>query len=288
MSGGTLRRGLGPVIVAVMGVSALYSGNTFGIRDRFPPPASFVTGRAPSGPEAGDATGEAGTQLRSQPWWQHVRTFTGNGSATTEAFDVDDRALQWRVGFRCQRGTLAIRPLDAAGRPLRRALAETPCPKEGTGFSIQAGRFGLSVEADGPWEAEVSQQVDVPLVEPPSPDVSAGRAALVASGTFYDMDRHGRGTLGIHRFPDGSLEIRLEDFFVTQNSDLEIDLSDLPAPKTTAEFVRGDAQHIAFLKATVGSMNYRIPPEVDLDRARSVVIWCDPLKLAYTGAALLR
>ena len=71
------------------------------------------------------------------------------------------------------------------------------------------------------------------LVEPPLPVMSAAGTRKVLTGQLYRMDQVGTGTLDIYRLPDGGHALRLEDFFVTANIDLELRLSALEAPRTT-------------------------------------------------------
>jgi hypothetical protein len=42
------------------------------------------------------------------------------------------------------------------------------------------------------------------------------------------------------------------------------------------------------LKATRGEQNYLLPAGLRADRVRSVVVWCVPVRIAYTAAALRR
>lgn len=80
--------------------------------------------------------------------------------------------------------------------------------------------------------------------------------------------------------------MRLEDFYVSPNVDLEIRLSALPVPTSTAEVQAAPFQEVAFLTATAGAMNHFLPPATDLSAFGTVVIWCEPLEQAY--AATLR
>jgi len=88
--------------------------------------------------------------------------------------------------------------------------------------------------------------------------------------------------------PDGTRLIRLEDFFVSINSDLELRLSESPGPKSTEEAVNAPFKFIAPLKATVGSMNYQLPKDVDLSKYSSIVIWCEITRNAYAAAVIQR
>ncbi len=271
-------------MVLLLAVSAAYSANFSGLRDAFPPPSRLVS----AGPIDRDATtvddSTASASLRSFPWWAPVKTFSGTGPTTTAAFTIDDFALQWRAVWTCESGHLLAQARTPAGETLAQPLADSTCPREGTGFSVDTGEIVLEVEADEEWEIVVEQQVDVPLVEPLIKEMKQGR--VIASGEIYDMDRRGNGLMSIYKLKDGSMMLRLEDFFVSPNVDLEVDLSVLPDPKTTEEFTKARYEEVSMMPVTTGSINYEIPDSIDLSEWRSVVIWCEPLHIAYAGATL--
>ena len=283
----TARRSLGALILVVMAASAIYGGGFFGLRERFAPPSSKTTA-SPFGTAVDqDAAPAPATSRRSQPYWVPVSRFQGNGPLTTPAFAVDRRAIQWRVNWRCEGGAFGIQPQRPSGEAYGHQLAGADsCPKAGVGQSVAAGRFKLDVQAEGPWQAEVEQQVDVPLAERPTPAMTSPDSRVVASGRFYGIDETGNGSVKIYRERDGSTSLRLDDFYVTPNIDLEIRFSELERPGSTRQVARAPFKDIVFLKATAGSMNYRIPPGVLSDRVRSVVIWCEITSNAYAAATL--
>lgn len=294
---GRLRRAAGTLILVAMGLSAAYSANAWDLRDRFRPPVTRLADRTPAPalavPDAGVAIPNAAVaapahDIRSQPWWQPLATLQGEGAATTEEFSVDPHALQWRVNWRCEDGALRVIPAQPSGQALPRPLADATCPGEGTGYSVQTGTLALQVSGTGPWQMTVEQQVDTPLVEPPPPGMDSPDAQVLATAAMYDVDREGEGTVRIVSLPDGRRVLRLEDFFVSINSDLEIWLSEHPNPETTPEAASAGHHQVSFLKATVGDMNYELPPDVDLERYQSIVIWCELTSNAYAAATLGR
>lgn len=288
----SIRHWIGTLLLVPMVASAMYSANTFGLRDRFPPPATLLQSGSPSGagPQRQGAAVEslpAETQ-RSHPWWQQVGSYTGDGATVTEHFSVDRRAIQWKVSWECHSGSFAAAALLPSGGKLPRDLVpEAACPREGEGFSVKTGRFALAIQASGPWTLKIEQQVDVPLVEPPLPEMSDREAQVVRTGSVYNIDRVGRGTVKVYKLAGGAMAIRLEDFFVSQNSDLELRLSELPEPKSTPQITAAPARNLEFLKATTGSMNYLIPKDVDIGRYRSLIIWCELTHNAYAAASLV-
>lgn len=282
--------------LAVLAASALVGGNLFGLRERLmgsesPTPRAPAASRVAVAPSAIQAPGAATTTtvtaaptlLRSQPWWQDVTTLDGGSSDRVAAFAIGEDALQWRVRGTCRSGRLVVAD---PSRP--KPLLSAPCNGRETEYAIASkpGAKRLDVRADGPWQLEVDQQVDVPLEEPPLPSMSAPGTRVVARGELYRMDQTGQGTITVYRLADGTHALRLDDFFVTANVDLEIRLHPLEAPRTTQDYLSAPAALAAPLDITAGSLNFIVPNDVDPTRYKSVVIWCPLITSAYAGATL--
>ena len=278
-------------VVAVL-FAALLGGNFLGWRDSLigaptAPPAPVASGRdasaAPGGATATTAVAGAPAKsvLRSQPWWQGVTTLQGTGS-TTATVNIDSGAIQFRASWQCQTGHLAVTS-DTRPRP----FIDTACPTNDIGYGVDKGTVTLKITADGPWQLKVDQQIDVPLNEPPLPAMTAPGASVVSKGDFYRIDQVGQGTATIYRLPSGTYALRFDNFFVTPNSDLEVRLSPLDAPKTTDQFVSGpQSALIRALDVTAGSLNFDIPPDVNVRQYKSVVLWCEVQHSAYAAASL--
>ena len=222
---------------------------------------------------------------KSQPYWTPLSTFQGTGNTTSGSFTVDPGAIQWRVSWHCESAPFTVVSVNAQGQESRRKIADAlSCPTDGEGFSAEKGAQTLKVTTSGPWRLVVEQQVDVPLVEPAPATLASAR--VLGTAQVYDVDREGEGTAKIYELPNGTRMIRLEDFFVSINSDLELRLSELPAPKTTDEVTKAPFKVVAPLKATVGNMNYEVPPDIDVSRYKSIVIWCEITRNAYAAAAI--
>ena len=224
---------------------------------------------------------------KSQPYWSPVAAIEGIGNTTSTAFTVDGGALQWRVSWHCETAPFTIVSVNASGQESRRKLADAlSCPSDGEGFAADKGAQTLKVTTAGAWKATVEQQIDSPLVEPAPAGLASAR--VLGTAQVYDVDRDGGGTATIYELPDGTRLIRLEDFFVTINSDLELRLSESAGPKTTDEAVNVPFKVVAPLKATVGTMNYELPTDIDLSKYQSIVIWCEITRNAYAAASIQR
>ncbi|HTJ76241.1 MAG TPA: DM13 domain-containing protein [Acidimicrobiales bacterium] len=283
----------GPVL-AVIGVlvAALLGGNFLGWRDRFigaptAAPVAVASGRqatdgGATATSAAPSGATAKSVLRSNPWWQGVTTLQGTGSTTTAPVAIDPSALQFRATWTCQTGHLTV---ASNSRP--RPFVDSSCPSNNVGYGVDKGSVTLKVTADGPWTIKIDQQIDVPLYEPPLPAMTSPGASVVAKGDFYRVDQVGQGTVTIYRLPSGTYALRLDDFFVTPNSDLEIRLSPLDAPKSTDQFANGpQSALVKSLDVTAGALNFDIPPEVNVRQYHSVVLWCEVQHSAYAAASL--
>ena len=224
---------------------------------------------------------------KSQPYWSPVTTLEGTGNQTSRSFTIDPGALQWRVSWHCESAPFTIVSVNAAGQESRRKLADAlTCPKDGEGFAADKGGQTLKVTTGGPWKATVEQQIDTPLIEPAPAGLTA--AKVLGTAKVYNVDREGQGTAKIYELANGTRLIRLEDFFVSINSDLELRLSELPNPKTTDDAVKAPWKLVAPLKATVGTMNYEVPRDIDVAKYKSIVIWCEITRNAYAAATIQR
>ena len=268
-------------------VSAAVGGNVFGLRDTLTgseprKPKAPAASRAAGGPAPAATAPRPETLVRSQPWWQAVTTLEGQG-ATTSRLAINEDAMQWRVRGVCGSGRLVV---TVPGRP--KPVLEAPCTGADTplGYATKTGAISLKVAADGPWTLHVEQQVDVPLEEEPLPSMSAPGTKVVFTGDFYRMDQTGKGTITVYRLPDGSHALRLDDFFVSPNIDLEITFSPLEAPRTTPEFMGAPWVKAAPLDITAGALNFTVPAGVDPGKYKSVVIWCPLINSAYAAATL--
>lgn len=163
-------------------------------------------------------------------------------------------------------------------------MVDAACPGEAIGYSIVSGSVRLKVEATGPWELVVDQQIDIPLREPPLEGMAS--APVLARGEFYNVEMEGKGTATLYRMPEGRLAVRFEDFQVSNNTDLFLWVSAAAEPRTSADAVSSEHIVVGNLRSTLGSQNYVLPADITPDRARSLVIWCQPVSVAYIAAAL--
>jgi hypothetical protein len=222
---------------------------------------------------------------RAAPRWEPLAVMRGT-SPEERAINVSKRAIQWRARWRCKAGRLSM-----SVSPEPRSAPEKPggaCPGKGEAEWIQSGRQRLKVNATGRWSVVVEQQVDTPLDEQPLRGMRSKRAKVLARGSFYPMERRGKGRAALYRLPGGRLALRFENFSTSSNTDLFVWLSEATRPRTTKQAVAAPYKEIGLLKSTLGSQNYVLPRSVDASDLKSIVIWCEPVRIAYTAARLKR
>ncbi len=276
-----IRRAASALGLLVLAACFVVAADLFGTRQALfgsatPPPRQSAFSRVVS-----TAPSTTKSVLRSQPWWQQVGRYQGVGTSRPALFRIAEGAIQWRVTWSCQSGRFIVR---AAGEP--RPLIDEPCAERGTKELTKRVPGGFQVEADGRWTVRVEQQVDVPLVERPLAAMSAAGTSTSATGRFYRIDQVGRGRVTIYRLANGRHALRLRDFYVTANIDLEIRFHPLRKPRTTRQYLSAPSKFVAPLDVTTGSMNFVVPAGIDPRRYRSVVIWCPLITSAYAAATL--
>ena len=117
---------------------------------------------------------------------------------------------------------------------------------------------------------------------PPATTVPQVRVA--AMGDFISRSHPTEGsavvlTDGIQRF------LRFEDFKTDNGPDLNVYLSTAPTDAPAGQF-DDDFIDLGDLKGNIGSQNYEIPADVDLDTYSTVVIWCVRFSVIFGAAEL--
>jgi len=225
------------------------------------------------------------TARRAAPRWVRLARF-GASAPATRAVTIAPGAIQWRARWRCSSGG----KLALSVQPVPRSAPDRPggrCPGSGDVTWVQTGMQQLRVAAGGSWSVTVEQQIDTPIAEPPLAAMRASGARLLASGSFAGVERTGAGRAHLYRLADGRGALRLDPFRTSSNTDLYVWLSTASRPRTTKQVVKARRLGaLIALKSTIGSQNYVLPRGVDPRRVRSVAIWCAPIQIVYTTAAL--
>ncbi|MEP7200669.1 MAG: DM13 domain-containing protein [Chloroflexota bacterium] len=140
--------------------------------------------------------------------------------------------------------------------------------------------------------AEATAAMQKAMAEPPKqiaepmPVADATKMKVLAAGSFYNIVHDGKGTATVYQLADGSRVLRLDDFQVLNGPDLHVWLVPVdPVPNSIGTEIAGYVD-LGKLKGNIGSQNYPLPATVDVSQFKSVVIWCQPFRVPFIGAAL--
>jgi hypothetical protein len=124
-----------------------------------------------------------------------------------------------------------------------------------------------------------------PTTVPPSTEP---QIVTLVEGSFISRDHPGQGIAKV--LTDGSSQrfLRFEQFSTDNGPDLNVYLTTADANAPEGDFDDdGEYVDLGNLKGNIGDQNYEIPPDVDLARFDTVVVWCVRFSSAFTAADLL-
>jgi hypothetical protein len=126
-----------------------------------------------------------------------------------------------------------------------------------------------------------------PATESPATPEQAEIVAL-REGSFVSRSHPGEGLATV--LTDGSDQrfLRFEQFSTDNGPDLNVYLTIADADAPEGDFAEsGQFIDLGGLKGNIGDQNYEIPPDVDLERFDTVVVWCVRFSVAFTAADLI-
>lgn len=113
-----------------------------------------------------------------------------------------------------------------------------------------------------------------------------GEATVVLRGGFRSVAHETTGVATVLHLAGGQRVLRLSPFETSNGPDVHIclvagsDASDSSSVREAGYFC------LDSMKANVGSQNYTIPDDLDLDRYRAVSVWCRRFSVNFGAAAL--
>jgi hypothetical protein len=114
-----------------------------------------------------------------------------------------------------------------------------------------------------------------------------GGVVRVIEGTFSGRAHPGSGTAVVLNDGSAARFLRFEEDFVTDNGpDLNVYLVAGAGVEDDSGLFDDDFVDLGNLKGNIGSQNYEIAEDVDLERYDTVVIWCVRFGVAFSAADL--
>ena len=131
---------------------------------------------------------------------------------------------------------------------------------------------------------KVDEALPTAAVQEPGTGGRASDVRRLGRGEFRSLAHDASGSALLIEVC-GTRYLRFEDLNVDNGPDLKVYLS--PEPSTSEEGTFDDRiVSLGDLKGNVGDQNYEIPRDVDLDRFRSAVVWCERFGVGFAVAPL--
>ncbi|WP_238011267.1 DM13 domain-containing protein [Dactylosporangium sp. AC04546] len=118
---------------------------------------------------------------------------------------------------------------------------------------------------------------------------AAAEAVLVAEGAFVTHEHRTSGTARIIRLPDGTHRLEIAGLDTSDGPDLRVWLTDQPVTEGRdgwTVFDDGQWLELGKLKGNRGDQTYAIPASADVQRYKSVSIWCKRFAVSFGAAPL--
>src|SRR5919109_2197678 len=126
--------------------------------------------------------------------------------------------------------------------------------------------------------------------------VNFGQAALpapatmpvkVAEGSFHGVAHETKGVASIYQLSEGKKVLRFSGFETSNGPDVQVYLVAAPDAKDNDTVTKAGFVRIADLKGNMGDQNYDLPADLDLNKYRSVTIWCRRFGVNFATAPLM-
>ncbi len=122
--------------------------------------------------------------------------------------------------------------------------------------------------------------------------VSGGHAiaqqAAPLKGEFRPVAHAATGIATIDAGAGGARALRLEDFRVDDGPDLYVYLVAIDDAPNSRSVSRAEFVSLGKLRKSSGDQDYEVPAATDLEKYRTVVIWCKRYSVNFAAAPLSR
>ena len=109
---------------------------------------------------------------------------------------------------------------------------------------------------------------------------------VLAKGNFRGLAHETRGAATVHRLPDGKRILRLTNFETSNGPDVHVYLVAAEVAKDNTTVKQAGFIDLGSLKGNKGDQNYDVPADADLNKYRSVSIWCARFGVNFGAASL--
>ena len=110
--------------------------------------------------------------------------------------------------------------------------------------------------------------------------------AVLTMGRFYGLAHETKGIATLYRLSDGKRVLRLTEFETSNGPDVRVYLVAAPDAKDNETVQKAGFIDLGAMKGNKGDQNYEISAEIDLNKYRSVSLWCRRFSVNFGAAPL--
>jgi hypothetical protein len=128
---------------------------------------------------------------------------------------------------------------------------------------------------------------ELPVARAGSISMAKGTEPMVlAKGDFRGLAHETKGEATVHQLADGNRVLRLTGFETSNGPDVHVYLVAAEVAKDNATVKQAGFLDLGSLKGNKGDQNYEVPADTDLNKYKSVSIWCARFGVNFGAATL--
>ena len=128
---------------------------------------------------------------------------------------------------------------------------------------------------------------ELPVAQPASMAMSKATEPMVlGKGDFRGLAHETKGAATVHQLPDGKRILRITNFETSNGPDVHVYLVAAEVAKDNDTVKRAGFIDLGTLKGNKGDQNYEVPGDADLNKYKSVSIWCARFGVNFGAATL--
>lgn len=127
---------------------------------------------------------------------------------------------------------------------------------------------------------------ELPTAAPNAPTVKGTEPIVLANGNFRGLAHETKGVAALHQLADGKRILRLTNFETSNGPDVRVYLVAAEDAKDNETVRRAGFIDLGAMKGNKGDQNYDVPADADLNKYRSVSIWCRRFGVNFGAAPL--
>jgi hypothetical protein len=128
---------------------------------------------------------------------------------------------------------------------------------------------------------------ELPVAQAGSMSMAKGtEPTVLAKGEFRGLAHETTGEATVHRLADGKRILRLSDFETSNGPDVHVYLVAAEVAKDNATVKQAGFIDLGSIKGNKGDQNYEVPADADLNKYKSVSIWCARFGVNFGAATL--